>query len=248
MNEQITLLAQLAAIDANLDELHDELGDLPQDVKSLEQIVRQKSELAESTRLQLDELEHLKSNSHIMMQELHDKEVKLSEQQFQVKNNREFDAITKEIDHVKMERAVLDEKLRTSAVKHENLSAQLEIQQAELNVARDNLKEKEQELELLTGDHNEELKKFIDHRLKVIAKLDDSIEAEYERIRTFHREAAVCIKRNSCSGCFSAIPSQRIMEMKYNRDKMYTCENCGRILYTEDIQAGVDAMVEEGNL
>lgn len=248
MNEQIILLAQLAAIDANLDELHDELGDLPQDVKSLEQIVRQKSELTHSTKSQLDELEHLKSNSHIMMQELHDKEVRLSEQQFQVKNNREFDAITKEIEHVKMERAALDENLRTFAVKHENLSVQLGNQQLELETARENLTEKEQELELLTGDHNEELKKFIDHRLKIIAKLDDTIEAEYERIRTFHREAAVSIKRNSCSGCFSAIPSQRIMEMKYNRDKMYTCENCGRILYTEDVQAEVDAMVEEGNL
>lgn len=248
MNEQIILLAQLAAIDANLDELHDELGDLPQDVKSLEQIVRQKSEFAHATKSQLDELEHLKSNSHITMQELHDKEVRLSQQQFQVKNNREFDAITKEIEHVKMERAALDENLRTFAVKHENLSVQLEIQHRELETARENLSEKEQELELLTGDHNEELKKFIDHRLKIIARLDDTIEAEYERIRTFHREAAVSIKRNSCSGCFSAIPSQRIMEMKYNRDKMYTCENCGRILYTEDVQAEVDAMVEEGNL
>lgn len=248
MNEQIFLLAQLASVDANLDELHDELGDLPAEVKRLEQNVRQKTEVAHVTKTQIDEIEHLQGNSHVSIQEMQDKETKLSAQQFQVKNNREFDAITKEIDHIKVERSELDDRLRTASVKLENLNNTYQIQTAELAEAQEVLNDKEKELELLTGDHNEELKKFIDARLKIIAKLDDTVEGEYERIRTFHREAAVCIRRNSCSGCFSAIPSQRIMEMKYNRDRLYTCENCGRILYTEDVQTEIDAMVEEGNL
>jgi len=248
MNEQILLLAQLASVDANLDELHDELGDLPQEVKRLEQNVRQKSDTAHVTKTQIDEIETLQGTAHITMQEMHDKETKLSQQQFQVKNNREFDAITKEIEHVKVERAELDERLRTASVKLENLQNQFTTHQSELDEAREVLHAKEKELEHLTGDHNVELKKFIELRLRLIAKIDDTVEAEYERIRTFHREAAVCIRRNSCSGCFSAIPSQRIMEMKYNRDRLYTCENCGRILYTEDVQDEVDAMVEEGNL
>jgi predicted nucleic acid-binding Zn-ribbon protein len=248
MNEQITLLAHLAVIDVRLDELHDELGDLPQEVKALELVVREKVLAVEGTQAKLNDLEHLRGTGHVSMQEMHDKEVKLAEQQFQVKNNREFDAITKEIDHIKGERSSLEDRMRTASVSEENLQATLERQNAELEVARIMLRDKEQELDSLTGDSNIELKKFIAMRLKVIAKVDDTLEAEYERIRTFHREAAVSIRRGSCSGCYSAIPSQRIMEMKHNRERMYTCENCGRILITEDVADIVEAAVEDGNV
>jgi uncharacterized protein len=245
MNEQIKLLAHLAAIDARLDDLHDELGDLPAEVKKLEQNVRTRMLAAEEMQARVKEVEHLQGTGHVTIQEMQDKETKLTEQQFKVKNNREFDAITKEVEHVKTERAALEERLRTASVSEENLKASLERLTAELAEAQSALADKQKELEELTGDHNVELKKFIAMRLKVIAVLDDTLEAEYERIRTFHREATVAIRRDSCSGCYSAIPSQRIMEMKYNREKMYTCENCGRILVTEDVADEVEAIVEE---
>lgn len=245
MNEQIKLLAHLAAIDARLDDLHDELGDLPAEVKKLEQNVRTRMLAAEEMQARVKEVEHLQGTGHVTIQEMQDKETKLTEQQFKVKNNREFDAITKEVEHVKAERAALEERLRTASVSEENLKASLERLTTELAEAQSALADKQKELEELTGDHNVELKKFIAMRLKVIADLDDTLEAEYERIRTFHREATVAIRRDSCSGCYSAIPSQRIMEMKYNREKMYTCENCGRILVTEDVADEVEALVEE---
>lgn len=248
MNEQITLLAQLAAIDMHLDELHDELGDLPGEVRALEEVVKQKNEAVEAAQAQIKELEHLKGTGHVAMQEMHDKESKLADQQFQVKNNREFDAITKEIEHIKLERTSIEDRIRTASVTEENLQSTLERCEKEYNEAKEKLASKQEELAQLTGESNVELKKYIAMRLRVIAKVDDTLEAEYERIRTFHREATVPIKRESCSGCYSAIPSQRIMEMKYNRDKMYTCENCGRILVTEDVANEVEVAVEEGNI
>lgn len=248
MNEQIKLLAQLAIIDMHLDELHEELGDLPTQVQQLEERVREKLRILDDTLAKIAELEHLRGNGHVSIQEMHDKEVKLAEQQFQVKNNREFDAITKEIEHLKSERASIEDRLRTATVTEENLLQTLDQQQAELNEARQLLADKQGELAELTGENNVELKKYIEKRLQVIAVLDDTIEAQYERIRTFHREAVVAIRRDSCSGCYSAIPSQRIMEMKYNREKLYTCENCGRILITEDVADEVEAAAEEGNI
>ena len=215
MEEQLQLLAQLAAVDAELDELHDELGDLPAEVKKIEKVVRAKQDAVDATKAAIDELNQLRSTAHVTMQESHDKEQKLAQQQFQVKNNREFDAITKEIDHLKQERADLDERLRTAGVTEENLTTTLQQQQAELDEVHSKLVDKEKALEALSGDQNEDLKKYIALRLKIIAKLDDTLEAEYERIRTFHSEAAVALRKNSCSGCYSAIPSQRIMEMKY---------------------------------
>lgn len=245
MEQQIHLLAQLAAVDAQLDELHDELGDLPHEVRKLETLVKERLTELETTQQAIDELDHLRGTAHVTMQESQDKEQRLAKQQFQVKNNREFDAITKEIEHLKHERASLEERLRTAGVREENLKQTLAQHESLLAEAREKLADKEQELADLSGDHNDEMKKYIDVRLKLIAKLDDSIEREYERVRQFHSNAAVAIRRNSCSGCYSAIPSQRIMEMKYQRDKMYTCENCGRILFTDDVEAEIDAVMEE---
>lgn len=244
MEEQLQLLAQLAAVDAELDELHDELGDLPAEVKKIEKVVRAKQDAVDITKAAIDELNQLRSTAHVTMQESHDKEQKLAQQQFKVKNNREFDAITKEIEHLKQERTDLDERLRTAGVTEENLTSTLQQQQAELDEVHAKLVDKEKALEVLSGDQNEDLKKYIALRLKIIAKLDDTLEAEYERIRTFHSEAAVALRKNSCSGCYSAIPSQRIMEMKYQRDKLYTCENCGRILFTEDVAVDIEQLLE----
>ncbi|MBM4178318.1 MAG: hypothetical protein FJ211_03170 [Ignavibacteria bacterium] len=245
MEQQIQLLAKLAAIDAQLDELHDELGDLPIEVKKLESLVKDRLADAAVTKQSLEDLDHLRGTAHVTAQESIDKEQRLAKQQFQVKNNREFDAITKEIEHLKQERASLDERLRTAGVREENLRQTLAQQETVLEDAQEKLATKQQELADLSGDHNDEMRKFLDVRLKLIAALDDTIEIEYERIRKFHSNAAVAIRRNSCSGCYSAIPSQRIMEMKYQRDKMYTCENCGRILFTDDVDVEIDAVMEE---
>jgi|694.fasta_scaffold61665_5 predicted nucleic acid-binding Zn-ribbon protein len=245
MEQQIQLLAQLAAVDSQLDELHDELGDLPQEVKKLEALVKERLTDVETTQQSITDLDHLRGTAHVTMQESQDKEQRLAKQQFQVKNNREFDAITKEIEHLKHERATLEERLRTAGVREENLRQTLTQQETLLAEAQSKLTDKEQELAHLSGDHNDEMRQYIDVRLKLITKLDDTLELEYERIRQFHSNAAVAIRRNSCSGCYSAIPSQRIMEMKYQRDKMYTCENCGRILFTDDVEAEIDAVMEE---
>ena len=248
MSEQMMLLGKLAVIDSRLDELHDELGDLPAEVKNLEEIVADKRRIVAATQAKLDDIRHVRGSANVAKAEFADKETRLTEQQFQVKNNREFDAITKEIEHIKVERSELDERLRTADVTEENLNAMLDQQNADLEEAVERLAEKEKELEEMTGEHNDELKKYIAMRLTVIGKLDDTLEAEYERIRTFHREAAVAIRRDSCSGCFSAIPSQRVMEQKYNQEKLYTCENCGRILLTEALADQVEDLVEEGNV
>ncbi|MBU3699787.1 MAG: hypothetical protein FGM33_07235 [Candidatus Kapabacteria bacterium] len=244
MEEQLQLLAQLAAVDAELDELHDELGDLPNEVKKIEKVVRAKQEAVDATKQAIADIHHLRGTAHVTIQENQDKEQRLAQQQFQVKNNREFDAITKEIEHLKQERIDLDERLRISGVTEENLTATLQQQQAELDEVHAKLVDKEKALELLSGDQNDDLRRFIALRLKIIAKLDDTLEAEYERIRTFHNEAAVAVRRNSCNGCYSAIPSQRIMEMKYQRDKLYTCESCGRILFTEDVAVDIEQLLE----
>jgi predicted nucleic acid-binding Zn-ribbon protein len=245
MEHQIVQLARLAHVDSLLDDLHDDLGDLPVQVKYHEDIVRDRTLDAERTQTALRDIDHLRSTAHVTMQELTDKEQRLSGQQFQVKNNREFDAITREIEHIKVERADLEERLRTASVREENLRAVLAQQEAELAEAREKLVDKEKELEEVSGDQNDELRRLISLRKKLAAQIDNALETEYERIRTFHREAVVVLRKNSCSGCYSAVPSQRIMEMKKDPSIIHSCENCGRMVYTEELVVNAEEFVEE---
>jgi predicted nucleic acid-binding Zn-ribbon protein len=232
MNSLATALATLAEIDEILDELQEELGDLPQQVKEAEQVVRERTLLAEDTERMLKDVEDFKGRSHIRLQEIKDKEDHLASQQFNVRNNREFDAITHEIESLRQERNHIFDEQRTIGVKEENLRAILHQQQSELEESRAYLNDKEAELSEISQGHNDEIRDAMHRRHEVSNSIPEALLTEYERIRTFHRDAAVKVRRNSCSGCFNAVPPQKIVEMR-NKDKanqLFMCEHCGRIL------------------
>lgn len=241
MQTQSAILAALSQIDEKLDELQEDLGDLPVQVKKLEKAVRERAALVEETRGLLDEVRGFQANSRHSAQSLNDKEKKLNDQQFSVRNNREFDAIASEIGTSKSERTRLDEEMRTAGVKEENLTAILAQQEENLQEAKGDLKDKEKELLEVTGDQMQEVKELEIRRIELIGQLNENLSADYERIRTFHKDAAVSLKRNSCAGCYSAVPSQKAVEMRAAPDKSFTCEACGRLLYIEEVKVSEDA-------
>ncbi|HYF01770.1 MAG TPA: hypothetical protein VEC36_00215 [Patescibacteria group bacterium] len=243
MQTQSAILAALSQIDEKLDELQEDLGDLPIQVKKLEKSVRERAALVDETRGLLDEVRSYRANSNQSVQSLNDKEKKLTDQQFAVRNNREFDAISNELGMSKEERARLDEEMRTAGVKEENLVAILQQQEENLEEAKKDLKDKEQELLDMTGEQMDEVKGLEHQRLELLAKLSEAISADYERIRTFHKDAAVSLRRNSCAGCFSAVPSQKTVEMRNNPDKAFNCEACGRLLFPEELKTAAEARV-----
>ncbi|MFW6277010.1 MAG: zinc ribbon domain-containing protein [Bacteroidota bacterium] len=229
-------MAVLSLIDQRLDELKDEFGDLPE-------LIRQRQERADEARKTVEETNEIINNiksfcstSKVTLIELKEKEEKLAKQQFLVRNNKEFDAITNEIQHIQEEHQKLSEQMRKEGVKQENLTRILEGQEEELREAEKNLAEKQREAEILSSDQNEELNQLMNKRKKVVAGIDDKLIKEYERIRKQMPDAAVRINRNSCSGCFSAIPPQKIVEIRNNLDDIRFCENCGRMLTPEEFE------------
>jgi predicted nucleic acid-binding Zn-ribbon protein len=242
MQTQSAILAALSRIDEKLDELQEDLGDLPLQVKKLEKAVRERSKLVDETRGLLEEVRGFRANSGQSVLSLNDKEKKLAEQQFAVRNNREFDAISNEIGMSKEERARLDEEMRTAGVKEENLTAILAQQEENLKEAKKDLKDKEKELLDVTGDQMQEVKALELQRIETLSKLTEAIAADYERIRTFHKDAAVTLRKTSCAGCFSAVPSQKAVEMRNQPDKAFTCEACGRLLYPEELKTEAEAV------
>ncbi len=235
MFHQLQYLAALSFVDKRLDELEEDYGDLPVIVKQLQEKLKTQKAMVEETSALLSEIKQFCASSKITLIELKNKEEKLSKQQFLVRNNKEFDAITKEINYLREEHTRLTDRLRTEAVKEENLIKILDAQQKELAEIEEELAEKQEEMEFVASDQNDELIQLKNKRAQLVSFLNKNSLMQYERIRMFHKDAVVKIIRNSCSGCFSSIPPQKIVEIRNNLDHLFFCESCGRILYPEDM-------------
>ncbi len=235
MFHQLQYLAALSFIDKRLDELEEDYGDLPVSVKKLENKAQSLKALVQETSSILSEVKQFCSTSKTTLVELKNKEEKLSKQQFLVRNNKEFDAITKEISYLREEHARLADQLRQEAVKEENLIKILESQKIELKEAEDELEEKVEEMEFVASDQNDELIQLKKKRDTLVSFLNKNSLMQYDRIRNFYKDAVVKVVRNSCSGCFSSIPPQKIVEIRNNLDHLFFCESCGRILFPEDM-------------
>lgn len=232
---QIYNFACLAYIDSLLDEYQEEFGDLPGKVKRLKHRVNELNSLVEESESTLKELRKFVKDAKITIKDLKEKEEKLSKKQFLVRNNKEFDAITKEIEQTRANHNILIDEIRVSGIKEENLIKLLEQQKNDVKEAELEFKEKATELEKISSEQNEEVKVLYKVRTKYLNKINKDYIKEYQRIRTHHHDAVVRIRKNSCSGCFSAVPPQKIVEIRNNLDTLYHCEQCGRILYPEEI-------------
>jgi predicted nucleic acid-binding Zn-ribbon protein len=240
---QIYNFACLAYIDAILDDYQEEFGDLPSKVKQLKHRVNELNAIVEETETILKELRKFVKDSKITIKDLKDKEEKLAKKQFLVRNNKEFDAITKEIEQSKLDHNRLIDEIRIAGVKEENLLKTLEDQRIEAKSAEVELKDRAEELERISSDQNEEVKLLYKVRTKYFDAIKKNNIKDYQRIRTHYHDAVVRVRKNSCSGCFSAVPAQKIVEIRNNLDTLFTCEQCGRILYPEEIEVD-DAILE----
>ncbi|MCL5991893.1 MAG: C4-type zinc ribbon domain-containing protein [Bacteroidetes bacterium] len=240
MNSQIYKLALLSKIDDELDVRKEEFGDLPEKLKNIKiKFEDAKKRLEESEQI-LSDNKKFAANAKVKLKALKDKEDKLSKQQFLVRNNKEFDAITKEIENSRDEYSKLSTELRTTGIKEENLITKIDEQKQEVKNAESEYEVANEEFNTITNDQDEDVKRLVKKRKDTLKKINKEFIKEYNRIRDHTRDATVRIKRNSCSGCFSAIPPQKIVEIRNDLDLIFTCENCGRILYPEDIIIGDD--------
>lgn len=235
MDTQIQCLAVLSTIDQRLDDLLEDYGDLPEQINRIELKVNEKQALVEETEQILTEIKKFVTTAKITLVDLKNKEERLTEQQFKVRNNKEFDAITNEVAHLKAEHEKLSDRLRTEGVKQENLMNILNGQKQDYDAAKKELEDKYEEAKQLSGDQNTELTFLQNKRTETLKLIQTKFVKDYERIRSMHRDAAVIIKRNSCSGCYSAVPAQIIVEVRNNPNHTYYCENCGRLLLPDDI-------------
>jgi hypothetical protein len=244
MSTQNHYLGALSFVDQRLDELNEEFGDLPEVEKDKSRELINAKALVEETEEIVKELTNFIKVAKITLVELKDKEENLSKQQVLVRNNKEFDALSKEIESLKQEHSVLSNKLRSEGIKEENLSRILEEQKENAARYEVELEKIKVEIEELAGEQKQIVRDLRKTKDKIESKIAMVNLKEYNRIRVNHNDTAVQIKRNCCSGCFNAVPPQRIVEIRNNKDKLFLCEHCGRILLSDDLEVS-ESLVEE---
>ena len=236
MQSRIFKFAALAQVDEMLDEFQEEFGDLPERLDSMRLRKSELQAILDETETITADVKSFISSSKITLIEMKDREEKLAKQQFLVRNNKEFDAITKEIDDLREAHNKLIDELRGSGVKLENLATILVEQKKDVDVSTAALAEKEKEFENINSGQNSEVQSLFKLREERAGALDVADMKVYNRIRSYHKDAAVQVRKNSCSGCYSAIPPQIIVEIRTRLEEIYTCEQCGRVLYPEEIE------------
>jgi len=238
---RLKVLYQLQLVDDQLDKLEELRGDLPNMVRSLENGINEyRAEISEKEISQKDSVEKRAQNEE-EVEKLKESQKKFKAQLYQVRNNKEYDALTKEIDHSDEQIAKLETENNTLADLSKSLSEQIEDVKPKLAELESELKEREADLkEIIKANEKEETILQAD-RKKIVDQIKKPDVYVYIRIRKAKKGKAVStIRRSACSGCHNIVPSQRQLEIRRNA-RIFTCEYCGRILISQEIADEVEA-------
>jgi hypothetical protein len=235
LENKLRQLYALQLIDNQLDEIEEMKGDLPGAVRALEEKVnglKEKLATLEATMREAFAQRELADNDVLSLKE---KTERYKEQQLHVRNNKEYDALTREMDHAVEAIAKLTKAMSEQENKGTVARTDIETTKKELEEAAAQLEEKKQELAEVSKTTEDEELKYTHERDKALARVSKQDLAMYERIRKAKSgRAVVPLKKNSCGGCHTAVPPQKVLELKQN-NKWYTCERCGRIIISEEM-------------
>jgi len=229
--KKLEKLLKLQEIDSKIFEIKKVRGALPQEVQDLEDEL-----IGYNTRL-----DKFKEDIDIKNKDIDDYKIKISEakklikkykdQQMNVRNNREYDAISKEIESQELDTKLFVKKSGENDQKIEGVKEEIKATKKIIKEKTQMLKSKKSDLDVLSSESKEEEKKLNSLKTKASKKIEPSLLLSYEKLVERQRNglAVVRVSRSACGGCFNIVPPQRQAEVK-EKKKIILCEYCGRIL------------------
>ena len=236
IEEKLRALFSLQVVDSEIDKIRTLRGELPLEVQDLEDEVEGLETRIGNLKNEVAELEKsiVSKNNEITSSQALIK--KYEEQQDNVRNNREYDSLSKEIEFQTLEIELCNKKIREFTVQTEEKKEVMEEAQTALDERKRDLEGKKAELEDITRDTQKEEEQLAEQSEELQTRIEERLLTAYKRIRTNARNglAVVSIQRDACGGCFNQIPPQRQLDIK-SRKKIIVCEYCGRILVDDEI-------------
>ncbi|RVU01432.1 hypothetical protein EOD41_05570 [Mucilaginibacter limnophilus] len=236
VEQKLKALYELQTIHTKIDKIRQVRGELPVEVADLEDDVAGLETRIQKLKSELDDIEDDIVTRKNLIKEAQANIKKYEAQLNDVKNNREYDAISKEIEIQGLDIQVSEKKIREYGFEIANKTQVYEKALADLEARRADLDAKKAELGTITAETEKEENELTEQSEKASAGVEERLLTAYNRLRKNAKNglAVVTIQRDSCSGCFNQIPPQRQSDIR-QRKKIIVCEHCGRILVDEQM-------------
>jgi uncharacterized protein len=228
--QKLDALLKLQKIDSALDNIKKIRGDLPEEVRDLEdELVGYDTRLGkfnkevEAWEAEIGKYRQAKKDAEKLIN-------KYKDQQMNVRNNREYDAISKEIELQTLEIELSDKRTRELDFKILNKKEEIGSTESSMSERKKDLENKRKELNVIVAESEDDEVKLMKDRDKAAKGVEDRLLKSYDKIRgnAANGLAVVMVRRGACGGCFNMVPPQRQSDIR-DRKKIIVCEHCGRI-------------------
>lgn len=242
VEEKLRSLFHLQQVDTLIDKIRIVRGELPLEVQDLEDELAGLQTRVNNLQEEIAQLENSINDKKNAIKDSLALIKKYEAQQGNVRNNREFDSINKEIEYQTLDIQLSEKRIKEFKAAIEAKNDLIAQAQTTLNERASDLEHKKSELADIVAETEKDEQKLVEESQKAAAKIEERLTTAYKRIRSnaVNGLAVVSIKRDACGGCFNKIPPQRQMDIRL-RKKIIVCEYCGRILVDAEIAGEVEA-------
>jgi len=236
IEEKLRLLYDLQVVASEMDKLKILRGELPLEVQDLEDEVAGLKTRINNYQDEIKSLETAIVNRKAAIVESKNLIAKYTDQQNNVRNNREFDSLSKEIEFQNLEIELSEKRIKEFSSELAKKVEAIDSSKVQLKEREDDLNRKQNELEEITAETKIETDRLNEKAAAIEAQIEERLQVAFRRIRKNARNglAVVTVERDACGGCFNKIPPQRQLDIASHK-KVIVCEYCGRILVDRDI-------------
>jgi len=235
VEDKLEALYELQTVDSSIDKIRILRGELPLEVEDLEDEVAGLETRIKNFDGEVEKLQESVTKKNNEITESQGLIKKYEEQQSNVRNNREFDSLSKEIEYQTLEIELAEKRKKEFSGEMDEKNKLISASQTVLDERKGDLNTKKLELDEIVADTQKEEENLAKHSEDIQVKIESRLLTAYQKIRDNARNglAVVTVQRDACGGCFNKIPPQRQLDIR-SRKKVIVCEYCGRILVDFD--------------
>lgn len=239
VEEKLKALYQLQTMLSEIDKIKTLRGELPLEVQDLEDEVTGLSTRIEKIKGEISELKTNVSKKKIEIEAAKTSIEKYKEQQDNVRNNREYDVLTKEIEFQTLEVELCEKRIKEFSASIQAKEEEIEKSTLALEERQKDLEVKKNELDEIISETKQEEEKLREKAKALETTIEPRLLQAFKRIRKNSRNGLgiTYVQRDACGGCFNKIPPQKQLDIRM-RKKIIVCEYCGRIMIDPEL-AGV---------
>lgn len=249
VEKRLIALYKLQQIDSQIDKIRIIRGELPLEVQDLEDETEGLKTRIGKFNNEISSCENAIADKQQKIKECDALVAKYSDQQNNVRNNREYESLAKEIEFQELEKQLCEKKIREFKASIENYKVEIEKYTEQYEDKLKDLEVKKSELDEIIKETEEKEKVLMEKVAENEKFIEERYLTAFKRIRSNARNglAVVTVDRDACGGCFNKIPHQRQMDIRMHK-KIIVCEYCGRILVDQSIAAEVESELSEENV